>query len=351
MATFSVRKRNDLKKPTWQYDVRDSSLPNGKLRKSGFKTKAEAQQAAQTVIRKIDDGIAIQNDVTFSGYFDSWMDSQNKKALSPGQYDWYIRAKNMFTEKYGENKLIKTITRTDVQGLLNQYAEGRTKESVRKVKDCLTGPLRDAVYEGLIQRDPTYNLKNNGTKLPQSPEDKYVTLTQYFKLIEFFKSKDHLSYVLLYLLAITGARFSEVNQMTWKDLNKAPGLVHLIGTKTDTSPRDIELSAKDIEYVKTCLSSRPRRIDGKLFNLSNSAASKTLKLAQKTIGMDEDDYVTIYGLRHTHASFLISKDFNITYISKRLGHANPNTTLRVYSHLFAEHREKEGNRIRTLEYK
>lgn len=351
MATFNVRKRNDLKKPTWQYDVRDPSLPNGKLRKSGFKTKVEAQQEAQSVIRKLDDGLLIQNNVTFISYFNSWLESQNKKALSPGQYDWYIRARNMFTEKYGELKLIKTITRTDVQSLLNQYAEGRTKESVRKVKDCLTGPLRDAVYEGLILRDPTYNLKNNGTKPPQKPEDKYVTLTQYFKLIEFFKTKNHVSYVLLYLLAITGARFSEVNQMTWKNLNKRPGVVHLPGTKNDTSPRDIELSVKDIEYVKECLSNRPRRIDGKLFKLSNTAASKTLKLAQKTIGMAEEEYITIYGLRHTHASFLISKDFNITYISKRLGHASPNTTLRVYTHLFAEHREKEGERIRSIEYK
>lgn len=351
MATFSVRKRNDLKRPTWQYDVRDDTLPNGKVRKSGFKTKTEAQQAAQAVIRSIDDGLVIRNNVTFEGYFNSWLEAQNKKALSPGQYAWYIRARDMFTNKYGENKLIKTITRTEVQSLLNQYADGRTKESVRKVKDCLIKPLRDAVYEGLVLRDPTYNLKNNGTVPAQRPEDKYVTLTQYFKLIDFFKSKDHLSYTLLYLLAITGARFSEVNNMTWKDLNKRPGVIHLPGTKTDTSPRDIELSVKDIEFIKTRLSNYPRRIDGKIFNLSNNAASKVLKLGQKTIGMNEDDYVTIYGLRHTHASFLISKDFNITYISRRLGHANTNTTLKTYTHLFEEHREKEGERIRSLEYK
>lgn len=351
MATFSVYKRNDLKKPTWQYDIRDPSLPSGKLRKAGFRTKPEAKTAAQEVIKQIDMGLVINNSVTFLNYYNSWLEAQNKKALSPGQYDWYIRSRDMFTNKFGVDKQLKTVTRQDVQSLLNQYADGRTKESVRKVKDCLTAPLKDALYEGLIMKDPTYKLQNNGTKPAQLEEDKYVTLTEYFKLIAFFKTKDHISYILLYLISITGARFSEVNRMTWKNLNYQPGKVFLPGTKTDTSPRAVELSVKDIDLINEKLSKYPRRIDGKIFNLSNTAASKVLKLGQKTIGMDEEDYVTIYGLRHTHASFLISKDFNIMYISKRLGHANPNTTLRVYAHLFAEHRERDGERLRKLEFK
>lgn len=154
-----------------------------------------------------------------------------------------------------------------------------------------------------------------------------------------------------FLIAITVARFSEVNNMTWKDLNFRPGVVHLPGTKTDTSPRDIELSVKDIEFLKDQIAKYPRRFDGKLFELSNNAVSKVLKLGQKTIGMEEEEYITIYSLRHTHASFLISKDFNITYISKRLGHSNPNTTLSTYAHLFVEHRESEGDRMRKLEFK
>ena len=351
MATFSVYKRNDLKKPTWQYDIRDSSLPSGKLRKAGFRTKPEAKTAAQEVIKQLDMGLVVNNNVTFLNYYNSWLEAQNKKNLSPGQYDWYIRTRDMFTKKFGEDKLIKTITRQDVQSLLNEYADGRTKESVRKVMGCLLIPLKDAVYEGLIMRDPTYNVKNNGTKPPQRPEDKYVNLTQYFKLIEFFKSKDHLSYILLTVIALTGARFGEANRMTWDHLNLRPGAVHLPGTKNDTAPRDIELSVKDIEEIKRRLAKYPRRIDGKLFALSNKATSKPLKLAQKTIGMKEDDFITIYGLRHTHASFLISKDFNITFISKRLGHSNPNTTLRTYAHMFEEHRSTEGERLRSLEYK
>ena len=44
--------------------------------------------------------------------------------------------------------------------------------------------------------------------------------------------------------------------------------------------------------------------------------------------------VTFHGLRHTHASQLIDAGVDIVTISKRLGHAKPDITLRIYAHLF-----------------
>jgi integrase len=44
--------------------------------------------------------------------------------------------------------------------------------------------------------------------------------------------------------------------------------------------------------------------------------------------------VTFHALRHTHASQLIDAHVDIVTISKRLGHAKPDTTLRIYAHLF-----------------
>jgi integrase len=44
--------------------------------------------------------------------------------------------------------------------------------------------------------------------------------------------------------------------------------------------------------------------------------------------------ITLHGLRHTHASQLIEAGVDIVTISKRLGHASPDVTLRVYAHMF-----------------
>jgi integrase len=44
--------------------------------------------------------------------------------------------------------------------------------------------------------------------------------------------------------------------------------------------------------------------------------------------------VSFHALRHTHASALIAAGLDVVVISRRLGHASPNITLRICGHLF-----------------
>jgi integrase len=53
-------------------------------------------------------------------------------------------------------------------------------------------------------------------------------------------------------------------------------------------------------------------------------------------------------LRHTHASQLIDAGVDIVTISKRLGHAKPDITLRVYSHLFRKDDSKAAVAINQM---
>lgn len=348
MATYKVRKRNDLKIPSWQYDVRDGSLPSGKKRLSGFNTKKEAQHAAQTLIRQIDDGYLLQKDITFKEYYQKWIEANGKYELSKGQFYWYERSLDLFIEHFGENCLLKKVYKQDYQLFLNNYGKGRTTETVRKVHGCITQVIKDAVYDEHIKKDPTYKVVARGTKAPKREEDKYIKVQEYLDLIQHFKSKSAQSYIFLEILALTGARFSEVNQMTWNDLNKAPGIIHLPGTKSDSAPRDVELSVKDIEHIRQRLNQHPRRIDGRLFKLSHNAIKKALNYAKTAINMPDDDNTTTYALRHTHCSYLISEGIPIEYISKRLGHSSISITLNFYAHLLDEYREKEGEKVREL---
>jgi integrase len=45
--------------------------------------------------------------------------------------------------------------------------------------------------------------------------------------------------------------------------------------------------------------------------------------------------LTPHSLRHLHASLLIAKGVPITAVSARLGHANPQVTLKIYAHALA----------------
>jgi integrase len=44
--------------------------------------------------------------------------------------------------------------------------------------------------------------------------------------------------------------------------------------------------------------------------------------------------LSLHSLRHGYASLLISRGLNVVFVSRQLGHANPNITLEVYAHLF-----------------
>jgi integrase len=46
------------------------------------------------------------------------------------------------------------------------------------------------------------------------------------------------------------------------------------------------------------------------------------------------DKLVLHSLRHTFASLLIANGLNVVFVSRQLGHANPNITLQVYAHLF-----------------
>lgn len=58
--------------------------------------------------------------------------------------------------------------------------------------------------------------------------------------------------------------------------------------------------------------------------------------------------VTFHALRHTHASMLIDAGLDVVRISKRLGHADPSITLRVYAHLFQKRDDKSAEAINSL---
>ncbi|MCD8872085.1 tyrosine-type recombinase/integrase [Staphylococcus gallinarum] len=347
MATFTVTKRKNKTSTSWQYDVKHPSFKSGKKRKSGFKTKAEATNAAQQLIRDLEDGNKLEGNKTFEAYYKDWMEIKNKKHVASQQYYWYERSLKLFNEWFGENYLINNIKRTDYQKFLNDFGKGRTDETVRKVNGCLSPCLRDAVYDGYIKKDPTYQIDIKGTKKSKQESTKYITIENYLKLIEYFKSREEQSYIFLYILGITGARYSDAINMTSVDLNSKEGIIHLRGTKTSNADRFVEVTTKDVLLIKSKLAMLPQRVDGKLFKLSHNAVKKSFNFAKKQIGL-EDDSITPYVLRHTHTSYLLSKGIPVEYISKRLGHSSISITLDTYSHLLDEHKKEQGQRVREL---
>lgn len=59
--------------------------------------------------------------------------------------------------------------------------------------------------------------------------------------------------------------------------------------------------------------------------------------------------IRIHNLRHSHVALLIEIGVSILLISKRLGHDNPQTTLRIYGHLYPNKQREIADSLELLE--
>ena len=69
--------------------------------------------------------------------------------------------------------------------------------------------------------------------------------------------------------------------------------------------------------------------------LDQTVARAALARALDTAGLNPPDRpkLRVHDLRHTFATLLVAQGSNVVFISRQLGHASPDITLKVYAHL------------------
>ncbi|AKG74401.1 site-specific integrase [Salinicoccus halodurans] len=332
-----IYKRDDK----WAYDIH---INNKRKRKSGFNTKREATAAARKHINDHEQGLQLDHAINFKEFYLEWVDIHKKPHISKSSYKWYLNALNIFIEEFGEDKLLKDVRKNDYQQLLNKYAENRTQESTRKLNNFLKAAFNHAHDEGIIARNPAKGAVVKGKKPSATEESKYLSRTNFENLKAYVKTRSEMSYLVIYILMVTGARFSEVANMKYEDI-QMNNKIHLPGTKTDTADRIVPVSRKDIAYIKKRLDRHPTRISGAPFTISHNACLKALRTAQKHIDIPEDKWITLHGLRHTFCSIMLDEGILLSTMSKRLGHSSMEITQRVYAHLLEERELEDDKKI------
>ncbi|MBW9212829.1 site-specific integrase [Trueperella sp. zg.1013] len=153
----------------------------------------------------------------------------------------------------------------------------------------------------------------------------------------------------------TGARRGEILALQCDDFRKNEldinkSIKHFkngfIPLKNANSKRTIKIDTNTIDILKEL---KGKYKKGFLFggnsSLSITVVQKQFKKAIKKSGVKE---IRLHDLRHSHATILINNGVNIVAVSKRLGHSDINTTLRVYTHLLQKTDEKMMETINEL---
>lgn len=356
-------------KSGWRYRV--SYKENGKYKtktKGGFRTKKEAELAAAELEKQLHKGYDINaGDQLFPEYMRNWFELY-KKGKHSKEHDKNVELSVKLVEQYFQGVKLKELTRDMYQKFINEIAENRATETVKKrhtyIKEC----IKAAIEEGIITRDPTYKIVVKGKKKGKDEELKYLNYEEAKRLIAEIKKDMNPKYISRYIILFalaTGARFSEILGLTWDCVDFKNRMVTInktwdykftndfADTKTYSSKRTIKIDedtckmlkelrkAQNEAAMKTGLRNEKNLVfvNTKMELVSNNAVNKTLKTLCRKLGLKE---VTMHSLRHTHASMLLYRKANIKYISKRLGHKDIGITLQTYSHILDELEQAEN---------
>lgn len=243
---------------------------------------------------------------------------------------------------------LTALDRADLSTWVNRLRDGGASgKTIRNKIGFLSGALNLAVPK-LIAANPA-----TGIRLPRTPKRQMTILTtgEYQLLKSAFTDHWH---PLLDFLVTSGCRFSEATMLhppdidresgtarIWRAWKKTPGSYEAGAPKSERGNRTVNVPAWVIdnmdlggEYVFTNTHGGPIR----LYSWRANVWYKSLTKARTQDPNDPDKpYLMksprIHDLRHSCASWWLSRGVPLITVSALLGHEDVSTTSRVYAHL------------------
>ncbi len=179
-------------------------------------------------------------------------------------------------------------------------------------------------------------------------------------IFNYYKVKKNNIYYFLSIMLYTGMRPGEILALTWNDIDFHKKRIAIdkkilngvLGdVKTQSSVRYVDILPQ-LEILLLELKSKQKDSNIVLSTISNTHYYSQANFYAdfvKTLKKHNIPTRTIYNLRHTFASTLISESSsNILYVSNMLGHANLDITLKIYAKFIKEDEEKRLNNIKRV---
>ncbi len=240
---------------------------NGKRKsknKQGFRTKKEAEiYATDLENKKNTSGVSALMDITFSDYFEQWINTYKLGKFSKNVENRYKRTASLISDFFGNDKF-KDITRQHYQQFIDAYAKNHAKHTVLRLNSSIKACIADAIDERIIFSDFTRRAFIGGLE-SKSSDVKYLEIDEVKNVKKIAVTKASILTVAYYeiLLAIdSGARYGEIAGLTWdcvnfkKDeitINKTYDYVGRTGfkpTKNKQSVRTISISPFMVGQLK-----------------------------------------------------------------------------------------------------
>ncbi len=401
-GTLTTRKTSSGKENYYirlKYKDPETGEWKDKVIKTGLEVKNNKKRAQALIsdmidkyayLEKSDDPTSseINPDITLCDYLDLWLAQKKADVRQPTFEGYDSQIKRIQDYFRNENPKVVDFTphMADVffkhmlaTGKINQKTgkadSPLSAKTVRSYKNLLYGAFTQARIDGLITTNPVDGIVVRDKKGSWQNKD-YLFLTE----DEIKELMDFLAVEYPELLGIAffgiyyGLRRSEIMGLKWDAIDYEKHVIHIRHTvvrnksicstdqtKTSGSRRDLSLfptaekclekirdqQEKDKAFYKNAYQNTEGYVfcweDGHLYD--PNYITGLFRKAMTKFGRPE---ITLHKLRHTCASMLIDRGWDIKKVQYWLGHEDVKTTLDIYAHYVRKKSNEEGNDMEIL---
>lgn len=248
-----------------------------------------------------------------------------------------------------------------------------SEKTIQIYAHFIGGVFTAAVKRGIIQDNPVAIADK---PIPVHKEIEAIDAKTMGKVFSLLEEEPLRWKVIVYLLALTGARRGEIAGLRWQDIDFDGGLItiahslnytpdhgiFLDSTKTRNRrtvklPKDVltmlrQYKIEQTEFILACHGNYNNQ--GYLFAQPDGSPSNPESITSwfwRFSRRHNLDGVHAHAFRHSAASILITNGVDVVTVAAMLGHADPGTTERVYAHALEESRTRAAECLADAIYK
>ncbi|HGD1633084.1 TPA: tyrosine-type recombinase/integrase [Streptococcus agalactiae] len=330
--------------------------------RSGFTTKKEAREEySKLLLMKPEELSENKDKMTFNHYifeiFLPWYKTQVKLRTYENRLP---TIKKHFS--YFDKMAVSDIEPIDVQNWQLKLSKKCKSSYVRAVQGLFSVAMDRAIVLGITTTNPS---KIIGNVKKQKSKIEFWTKEEFEKVISLIYKEDyyqHFLFISLWFLFMTGMRIGEATAIQWEDIDFDSGVLTINKTlyyknqsdyrfvepKTKASVRHIVLDECTLNYLSEWKKAQQNLIQTDFVMSYNGIPTQKHTLAhaiERYAKLASIHRIRIHGLRHSHASLLISMGENPLIIKDRLGHEDIETTLGTYGHLYPNSNFEVANKL------
>ena len=352
-------------------DIAPGGGSRKRMRRSGFRTRADAQDALNEVLGHQTEGRFVQpHKERVAGFLEDWL-TTIEPTVRPSTHASYCQKVRLHVLPHLGHMRLQQV---DAMTLNRLYADlladgrkdgagGRAPRTVHYIHTILHRAYKDARRWGRLQHSPVDDAEPPRNTTTGRSIQRTWTSEDVGTFLATSTAADDRYLPLWALLATTGMRRGEALGLRWADLNLTTGVASVVQTivcvehavlfsqpKTASGARSIDLDAETMNLLRR---HKVRQTEARLkagsqwtdhdliFTKPNGTplhperVSREFKRRIDRINSDAQALpaISLHGLRHTWATLAMKDGINPKVVQERLGHSRISITLELYSHV------------------